>query len=63
MSPTATSPSTLSDLSSFRGRHFFTDQDYTKAELLDLLGALSRLESPLQAPGGSRPSSPGVAWR
>lgn len=38
MSPTATSPSTLSNLSSFRGRHFFTDQDYTKSELLDLLG-------------------------
>jgi ornithine carbamoyltransferase len=45
-----------------RGRHFVTDQDYTREELLGLLDLAAALKE-LYRRRPSRPSSRGAPWR
>ncbi len=53
----------LPPLGKYRGRHFLTDLDYTRAELEDLL-VLSRARSRSSGDAGpSPPSSPASTWR
>ena len=43
----------------YRGRHYLTDQDFTREELLDLLRPRRRPQSALAEEGASRPFLPG----
>ena len=59
MSPASSAEASLPGFAAFRGRHFFTDQEFSREELLDLLD----LAAALKALYGRRPFTPFLEGR
>ena len=63
MSTTVAQPTSLPSLASLRGRNFFTDQDFTREELVGLLELAVSLKALYRRQRPHGLSSPGAAWR